>query len=316
MSESKFEAEHQLTRYLLGELAEPERLALEEEYFADPRIFDRMVAAENDLIEAYVSDKLSAAERAHFEQRYLASPQRREQVEFFQRLARALTLEPPAAAPPSPAVGAARESRWRQRAVPTPNRLAWLGLAVGLALALAVSTAWLAREIIRLRRQAEQERAAHGQHEQALMQQLAAERNRNEQQARELDALRQTPTDAGGLRPQIVSFAWTLSGLRAPGMPGETVRRLVVPSDTHLARLSFRLPTARYSKYQLELRGAAGQVIWQRNHLQPNSAKAGATIALYVPAAQFKPGIYSLILSGESAGALSEVAEFPIEIVR
>ena len=49
------------TRYLLGELAEPEQTALEEKYFADPQLFDQLVKAETELVDDYARGRLSPA---------------------------------------------------------------------------------------------------------------------------------------------------------------------------------------------------------------------------------------------------------------
>ena len=62
--------EQLLTRYLLGELPEEERSGLEAEYFADPELFARLLAAEDDLIDAYVRGALSTEARARFEERF------------------------------------------------------------------------------------------------------------------------------------------------------------------------------------------------------------------------------------------------------
>lgn len=67
-------------RYLLGELPEPARTAFEEAYFSNPELMEEIWAAETDLVDAYVTDRLDGDERRLFESRYLTSPQRRERV--------------------------------------------------------------------------------------------------------------------------------------------------------------------------------------------------------------------------------------------
>ena len=72
----------QARRYLLGQATEAERSALELEYFHSDEAVDRMAAAEDDLIEDYLSDRLDPVERGLFERDYLAaresSPARRD----------------------------------------------------------------------------------------------------------------------------------------------------------------------------------------------------------------------------------------------
>ena len=75
-----------LTRYLLGELSEDERTALEEQYIADPNIFGEVARAESDLVDDYVRGKLAPEAHERFERVYLARPQRRERVKFAEAL--------------------------------------------------------------------------------------------------------------------------------------------------------------------------------------------------------------------------------------
>lgn len=56
--------------YLLGELPEDERLRLEEDYLADSELFARVLAVEEDLIDAYARGELSESARKQFEERY------------------------------------------------------------------------------------------------------------------------------------------------------------------------------------------------------------------------------------------------------
>ncbi len=59
-----------MTRYLLGELSDSEQAALEEKYFTDPQVFDKMVKAENELVDNYGRGLLSPQSREKFEQYY------------------------------------------------------------------------------------------------------------------------------------------------------------------------------------------------------------------------------------------------------
>src|SRR5258708_12980407 len=76
------ESDHNLRRYLLGELSESERATLEEKYFADPRVFEQVLRSESELVDGYVRGKLSPRVRARFEQIYLTNPRRRDRGKF------------------------------------------------------------------------------------------------------------------------------------------------------------------------------------------------------------------------------------------
>jgi anti-sigma factor RsiW len=67
-----------IRRYLLGELAEADQTAFEQELLTDRGKFDQVWAVENDLIDRYVRGEMSRADRERFEGHYLASPLHRE----------------------------------------------------------------------------------------------------------------------------------------------------------------------------------------------------------------------------------------------
>ena len=73
-------------RYLLGQATEAERSTLEVEYFHSDEAVDRMTAAEDDLIEDYLSDRLDPVERGLFERDYLAADNHRRRVETIRQL--------------------------------------------------------------------------------------------------------------------------------------------------------------------------------------------------------------------------------------
>jgi hypothetical protein len=73
-------------QYLLGQASEQERSALEEQYFADPSVVDRISAIEDDLIEDYLAGRLPSGDRADFERHYLNTPEHRTRVDVVRRV--------------------------------------------------------------------------------------------------------------------------------------------------------------------------------------------------------------------------------------
>jgi hypothetical protein len=73
-------------RYLLGEASEEECAVIEQEYLEQEEALDRMAAAEEDLIEDYLSGRLASPDRIRFERTYLAAPNHRVRVEAIRRL--------------------------------------------------------------------------------------------------------------------------------------------------------------------------------------------------------------------------------------
>jgi hypothetical protein len=109
-------------RYLLGQGTEEERAALEQEYFHSDAAVDRVAAAEDDLIEDYLSGSLDAADRGLFEREYLSTPRHRQRVETIRQLRTSA----------SRTASGQRTDRSRQ----------WLALAATLLL-VAAGSVWL-----------------------------------------------------------------------------------------------------------------------------------------------------------------------------
>ena len=73
-----------MTAYLLGSLPEAETEQLDELSFTDDEFAAELMAAEKDLVDAYVHGELRGAKLEQFKTYYLASPVRREKVKFAQ----------------------------------------------------------------------------------------------------------------------------------------------------------------------------------------------------------------------------------------
>ncbi len=70
----------ELRAYLLDKLTQEERSLLEERMFADDELFDRMLDAENDLVDAYAAGRLSPGDAAKFAAGTNHPPGRRNRV--------------------------------------------------------------------------------------------------------------------------------------------------------------------------------------------------------------------------------------------
>jgi hypothetical protein len=115
-----------LRRYVLGRSSADERDRIEQRYFDDPDALDLVCAAEDDLIDEYLSNSLVGEELEHFHAYYLAASQHRTRV----AVARALRT--------APAPG-------HEQRAPAPWPKWWATLAAAAALVLIVSVVWLLR---------------------------------------------------------------------------------------------------------------------------------------------------------------------------
>jgi hypothetical protein len=76
-----------LWRFLLNELSEPERIAIEDEFFVDDDRLAIVESAEDELIDAYARGELPEERRQRFEKRFLATASQRARVAFASALA-------------------------------------------------------------------------------------------------------------------------------------------------------------------------------------------------------------------------------------
>ena len=117
--------DHQLRRYLLGDLPSPELGELETAYFGDPDLLARIELAKEDLADDYAAARLSAADREKFERRLLASDEGREDLAVARALRRA----------------AAGTADLPQRSMWQIDRR-WLSLAAVLTIAVGALLVW------------------------------------------------------------------------------------------------------------------------------------------------------------------------------
>ena len=307
--------EQTIHRYLLGEMPETERVALEEQYFSDQRLFERIVQAEKDLVDKYARGLLSSATRDRFEQHYLAHPQRRERARFAEALAVKLGEEK--------AIGAAASSTptegWWNRLVPSHGpRVAW-AFSVVLLLISIVAALWFFIETRRLRQElarTESLRSMREQRERELEQEVAKEQQQAQTLSEELNRLRgeqasRTPSPARETKdaPTFATLILTIGGTRGSETGPPMV--LVIPAGAEQVRLQLNLREDNYFSYQVVLQSAGGETIFTSRQLSARKIRSGgANITLFVPAQRLTAGDYILTLRGISTtGDVEDVSK-------
>jgi hypothetical protein len=91
------EVQTRLRLYLLGQLAEDLREAIETELLENDDLFEELLIAEDELVDGYLGEKLSANERTAFEHNFLATPERIGKLRFARAFNRHLSAAPPQA---------------------------------------------------------------------------------------------------------------------------------------------------------------------------------------------------------------------------
>src|ERR1700738_5358868 len=199
-----------MTRYLLGELSEAERSALEEKYFSDPKLFNDVLETENEVLDRYVRGLLPAPQREQFERFYLSHPRLSERMKFaesfaarvdqFERVSRIADESVPT------------ESSWPRMFAALRGRRLILAFSAALVLVL-VGAAWLIMQSRRSRQELARAQAAQNEREREPRLPPANEEDRqvnnsNAGSERERSGSVPSPTPPSPVYPPV-SFALT-----------------------------------------------------------------------------------------------------------
>lgn len=336
----------EMTRYLLGALAEAETERFDELSFTDNEFAAALNAAEKDLVDAYVQGELTGETLEQFNNRYLASPLRREKVTF----AQGFQVFAEKSAHPQ-----AEEVQAESPAKTATNRKssAWLlplslfsfhrpALRWGLAaatLALMVVGSWLVfknsggdRQLTQPQaqqqtppdpapqpqKQLDDKQAAKA----AAEQDLARVREEGERQERELSkrrdqarvieqqrAAKEQP--ASPARASIASFILTPQRRGVGQAP-----ILAIPAKTDYVGMQLQLESNDYPTYRVALIDPSNnQALWRAGNIKAGGN--GKSLNVRFRASLLKPQAYILQVSGVPPTAVPEiVGDYPFRVIR
>lgn len=292
-------------RYLLGKMSDAELAEFESLCFADNEIFEEMSGLENDLIDSYVRDELSAGERQEFEEGYLTSPARRANVEFARALAGHLSdLAGSTATQPRPFPST------KSSASPFLFQTPIMRVAMGaLAVAMLAATTWLIAANRQLRRDIDSlqaQQAESWQREQELRRQIADLNT----QPRETTV----PTPHDLPEPDIISLVLTPGMGRSSGAP----KALVLSPATLMVRVHLLIAHDDYPAYQATVETAEGNRVWRKKGIKSQTGREGAkSVTLGLPPEALKPGDYLVKLGGvTSHDRIEDVEDYRFVVAR
>ena len=299
-------SEHLLTRFLLGEIDEHERAAVEDRLLTDEDFYEQLTAAEGDLIDAYVRGELPAAERVRFENRFLASPRLRERVEFARGLAESATRQ---YEQESPSIRAADRlspdtSRFKGFLNGLSGRPALsFAFAVTAVLVIAVAV-WIAIKTMRVPVEPQQSRTE------------GLTDKKPGQEGPQLSQVPTSPTPAvvpspardpepttGPTRPVFATATLMPGALRDGAATGEVN---LPATATHL-RLRLQLEADHYQTYRAVVSTPEGARIWAGPASKDRVTNANS-LTLTLPASLLKRGDYVVEVTGAVAGGKFESA--------
>ena len=257
-----------LRLYLLGGLPEEECTALEEEYFLREETLDRLWAAEYELVDDYLAERLTPDERARFDQHYLATPVHRHRV----AVARQLRLEPArqeivTEAPPArTSLVAIVRSLFDQ---PWPLKVAF----AALLLVMAIGGAWLVRARLATRSVAPATSTA-----------LPSQPPRSETPAPNV------PQQS----PVVLAIALSPAGVRS----AEDSPRVTIPAGTDqvVIHLESDGPPHLFTKARAVVHTVSGREVWRGPATAESPARAPVFARIEVPADRLAPDDYLVTL--------------------
>ena len=259
----------ELRRYLLGDLADEAAAAVEQNYFARPDMLDRVWAAEYELVDDYVADRLTPDERSRFERHYLSTPEHRARV----AVARELRAVAPAAAS-GRAADRSTASWWDTVRAFSEWPMAWKAASVAALVSLTVGGAWLLRS-----RQASQTTATSAA---PSREQAPARSDRRAQPA--------------GRSPVVVAVS--ISPITVRGSDDPATLAIAPGTDLVVLRLEGEANAAPLDRGRAVVRKVSGTEVWRGPAASESDARPGAFAQLQIAASALPPDDYIVELFG------------------
>lgn len=270
-------ADQRFREYLLGRLAGETREEFEAQLLTDNELYEELVIAEDELVDDYLRDELSPADRENFESHFAAAPEHHEKVRFARALkryvkARALSQRSADVLSAEKSETLARVAEPQKKRpllsfLPFQNPIVSYSLAAAMVL-VVVGVGWIAWK-----------------------------------------NLINPPRDQG----QVLAVTLTPGLQRSEG---ET-KRLTISSDIGTVRLQLILPENRYESYQATLLDFDGRTLTTKTNLKPETANGQPATFFDVLADLMSPGDYRVRLSGvASGGNVESVASYSFRILK
>ena len=274
--------------YLLGRLSDEDAQALEERYFQDSDLFERLRALETDLLDEYARGELAGPDRSDFERRLESSPLLRSRLESAVAIQRGLALGSGADAEAAPAPDQHTRTR------PRPQLgLAWLaGLGAAAVLALAV---------IGVRLHRENDQLQTGIRETELVERRLEEENRSLH--REISGRPPAPNSGASASP-IVSVPVEVSGrVFSFRLVSGLLRDLHASNDVvvpkGIAAVVLEVPVGNETgwRYRVRVETISGDLLLDQANVVASKRRGGDVAVVAFPASSIPAGDYVLKVS-------------------
>ena len=291
--------------FLFGRLRPAEQTTFEERLFTDDSLEARVRLAEFDLADDYALERLSAADRKAFEEKFLLSAERKRQLRVSTALGDRFASTSTAATPAPK--GAKASIRERLRLLFGLNQRAWR-LAFGVAiLAVLAGVVWLLVKEPRIRdgiKAGVFNRRAPAPA--PSVPRMAAHSNNTSSAPEHQTTPLPMPPHESTASPVILSVDLFSDALR----DRDKVQLIDLPRGEHdIVRLQLARKRNQTGSYRADLSTVDGQSIYNSQSLQSTGPDAGR-LDFDVPAALLKAGDYQVSLSRADDGSRRTVASY------
>lgn len=271
-------------RLILGDIGDEERERLEKLFISDPEARERILIAEDELIEEYLEDSLSAPDREKFLANFQASPQQRRKLRIatsIKELAVAESVVP--AASVAAKATTSGSSSWRSF---FDALWLWKRVTVPVAAALIIA-------------------AVFGAIWYSELSSKRAEEKRRQAIEKELVELN-SPPNAGTLPPPAVTMVLPPLSVRSVAPPSE-----LKPTET-AGFVELRLvwiQNRQYPRYVAVLRQVGGTEQFAIANLSSERNADGNVVRLRIPIHLLTRGLYQVRLDGVTVDGKPELNE-------
>lgn len=334
--------------YLLGSLPEAEAARLDELSFTDAGFAHALDAREQELVDSYVNGELEGARLKRFESHYLATPLRRERVNFARTFG--IFARGPLPAPEGEDVKSVAQTREGRKgsgffsilSAPFRSRprLQW-GFA-SVALALIVVVGWTAFESARRRAsqpqsqeiggsrvepergRGEVEERASSAEEFRGSPEVENEEGRNSPRETEPRATSEPNSDskrrsqpAERRRPSKEGRGGVATFVLMPQMRGvERTAEISIPPGVALASMRLELEPNEHSAYRVALINQSNsRTLWRSGRLKARTTEEGMSLNVSVPAKLLSAGVHVLRVTA-AEGEPEIVGDYRFRVVK
>ena len=280
MNETRNEQEDNLRRYLLHELEDQEQEQIEMRLLTDKEFSRRLAIAQEDLIDDFVTAKLSDHESERFRKYYLSAPERQQKIGFATALNRYVSEREPSRKP-----GFINALLTFIYARPFKTAISFAGL-----LLIFGALAWY----VQRRPQTD------------LKQEFVRLNRPEETDSKSLLVLKQNSdnTRVLALRQNVVR-------------EDAESRTVEITSGVVLVRLLLEIGEGAYTRFNGTLETSSGQALATVENLKPGDESGALFVVINIPGEFLRGGDYQLRLTGiGNDGRATDLGPYPFHVVR